>query len=547
MPTRVKLPPAVLDRAERVWTFHNATKLTPEKVDAAPKPDWRHRPSPYLPFDGHPKTPLPTTLLDLPVGTLALLNEGLDALPQSYVAPPQNLQTLATWLFMADGLTEKRVAADRHWFLRTCPSAAALYPFEIYVAAFSINGLQPGLFHYCPREFALRQLRDGADTLALLKRGRPDLEILKSMPAVLLVTTVFGRSAWKYGDRAFRHATLDAGHLIQNLVTAGTGLGLQTLVRLALNDHNLSELIGVPADAPLDRAERAQALIAWADPAAHPFANHVVSPPSLPPIPRPVIEANFPHPSAILAAHHDCVAPGVAVREIRPPLTALDPVPAETPAFDVPAPAPLDLGLPLREVFLNRRTTRAFDRRPIPRDAFIHLNHLAFRGGSMHPILPDGPHAGLIRPFWVIHDLTGLNPGIWSYGPLHDEWVHLHPGSFRMECRYLCLDQPAAGDASAVCFMLAHLSRLLTESGPDAYRLAHLEAGAIAQRLHLAATAQGLAGAAISAFLDDECRNLLGLANSGWQVVHVFAVGNALDSPAPDGAPIAFADGEWRD
>ena len=35
------------------------------------------------------------------------------------------------------------------------------------IAAFAVDGLEPGLYHYSPREFALRKLRGGAETLSL--------------------------------------------------------------------------------------------------------------------------------------------------------------------------------------------------------------------------------------------------------------------------------------------------------------------------------------------------------------------------------------------
>ena len=52
------------------------------------------------------------------------------------------------------------------------------------------------------------------------------------MPAALLVSTIFCRSAWRYRNRGYRYALIDAGHLVQNLVTAANGLGIQTTTRL---------------------------------------------------------------------------------------------------------------------------------------------------------------------------------------------------------------------------------------------------------------------------------------------------------------------------
>ena len=241
----VTLPRDILERVERVHEYHQASKHTYESVRAELEVlDAANRPSPYRVFADHPKTPLPTTILDIPAPALGVLRGGDDALPESQICPPQDLKTLATWLHMAAGLTQKTETDGVTAWLRSCPSAGALYPCEIYIAAFGLHDLEPGLYHYSPREFALRKLREGWETFSQMKRGRPELEFLKTVPAVLLVSTIFWRSAWKYQKRAYRYALEDAGHLIQNLVTVGTGLGVQTMTRLRVNDSTWRELIG---------------------------------------------------------------------------------------------------------------------------------------------------------------------------------------------------------------------------------------------------------------------------------------------------------------
>src|SRR5438034_7715531 len=91
----ITLPQDVLDRVERVLKYHVDTKHTHESVRSRPQ---RLAPStqPYefRVFEMLPRRPLPTNLLDLPVGTLALMEHGLGALPESQVSPPQDLKSL---------------------------------------------------------------------------------------------------------------------------------------------------------------------------------------------------------------------------------------------------------------------------------------------------------------------------------------------------------------------------------------------------------------------------------------------------------------------
>ena len=94
--------------------------------------------------------------------TISLLDVGFDAIPESQLNPPQNLKTLATWLHLSYGQTIKQqtMGAARRGSA-VARARGMLYPVELYVAAFAIEGLEPGFYHYSVREFALRKLRTG--------------------------------------------------------------------------------------------------------------------------------------------------------------------------------------------------------------------------------------------------------------------------------------------------------------------------------------------------------------------------------------------------
>jgi uncharacterized membrane protein len=67
----------------------------------------------------------------------------------------------------------------------------------------------------------------------------------------------------------------------------------------------------------------------------------------------------------------------------------------------------------LRRVLMTRRSPHDFLRHSISRSQFWTINRLAFRGGSHFPTFPDGPHTGLVKPFWIIHDVGGMDSGVW--------------------------------------------------------------------------------------------------------------------------------------
>lgn len=551
------LPREILDRVDRVYDYHVASKHTYESVRTGPRDlDWANQPSPYRTFENFPKVPLPTNLLGIDVGTISLLYQGRDAVPESQLNPPQDLRTLATWLFLADGLTKKKQSGRHVWWLRSCPSSGALYPYEIYVAAFGVQGLLPGFYHYSPREFALYRLREGTETLAYIKRGRPDLELLRDTPAAMLVTTNFWRSAWKYQKRAYRYVLQDAGHLVENLVQAGTGLGAQVLPRLQLNDQTMRELIGVPDDADFGEMEVAQAMVIWADRANQPMpippgGLPPASPELMPSLVRLPLSERVTGYGSILAVHQDCTAPGVAVREIRAPATELSPLPPNVRGYDrQPIEEPYG-GQPLGRVLMSRRSARDFVPRAMARDALLTINKLAFRGGSYSPVLPIGPHVGIIRPFWIINDVVGVDSGIWYYHPVNDQWYMLARHNFRPEAKFLSLEQELCGNGSAVCFMMANLHSLMTTAGPDAYRLAHLEAGIVGQRIYLASNAFGYGCSGIGAFYDDDVRKFFGLEKTGWEVIYEIVVGIPVDEEDQprhrDESNPEQGEAQWRD
>jgi SagB-type dehydrogenase family enzyme len=602
----ITLPQDVLDRVERVLEYHASTKMTlePARHDAhgashgvshgAPhRADPASQPYEFRIFENLTSQPLPSGLLDLPVKTLSLMESGLSALPESQVTPPQDLKRLATWLHFADGIANRRRTVTATTFTRTTASDGNAFPCELYVAAFAIDGLDPGLYHYSPREFALRKLRDGHETLQRLTRGRPDLAFLKTIPLAMLVSTIFCRSTWKFGKRGYRHALHDAGYLVQNLVTVGTGLGVQTITRMLLNDNASRELIGVPADADFSQAEAVQAIVCWADRAVCPLPpapaprgaggeptapsargeGPTGTPPSaglptsgppiagpMAPIARPPLADEIVSYVSILETHQDCVAPGVAVREVRPPLTELAPLPPNVSVTDFPDDGAVAQpfggegaagdaleglgGEALRKILLLRHPVTDFSTRRINREQFMLINRLAFRGGAFYPLRPDGPHVALVRPFWVIHKITGMESGVWYYNPPTGKWSLLRRGDFRREAAFLADQRAAFGHSAATCFLVANLQYLMNVAGPDIYRLAHLEAGAVTNRLALSSEALDLAWCETGSFYDDDSRQFLGLRATGWEMINIIAIGTRLREGETRNAPAARSQGQ---
>lgn len=123
---------------------------------------------------------------------------------------------------------------------RTAPSAGALYPLEVYVVA------PDGVSHYEPDGHRL-EIRGTADRRAELMAAALDQEAVGDAAAVFVIAGVEARTAAKYGDRAERYVTLEAGHAAQNLLLQAVVLGLGAVPVGAFDDGAVKALLALPA------------------------------------------------------------------------------------------------------------------------------------------------------------------------------------------------------------------------------------------------------------------------------------------------------------
>ncbi|MFE2756099.1 SagB family peptide dehydrogenase, partial [Actinosynnema sp. NPDC059335] len=122
---------------------------------------------------------------------------------------------------------------------RPAPSGGGLYPIEAYVAL-----AEPaGLYHYDAAHHALDLVRPG-DHRPLLRAAltRPP----EDLPDVVVVlTAVFWRNGFKYGEFAYRLQCQEIGVLGAQALALGRVLGLDTAVHLRFDDAACQWLLGL--------------------------------------------------------------------------------------------------------------------------------------------------------------------------------------------------------------------------------------------------------------------------------------------------------------
>jgi len=158
---------------------------------------------------------------------------------RKYEKAPLTIEEVSI-LFLCDSITLKEFEPAP----RAAPSAGALYPIELYLVAFEIKELEKGIYHYAFRDHSLEFIRKG-DFREQIYHASIYQDMVMEASALIVLTAIFGRILWKYGERGYRYIYMEAGHISQNLYLIATSLGLGTVAVGAFNDQEMNSIIGV--------------------------------------------------------------------------------------------------------------------------------------------------------------------------------------------------------------------------------------------------------------------------------------------------------------
>lgn len=160
---------------------------------------------------------------------------------REYKDEPLEITHISQLLWAAQGITEEDMG------FRTAPSAGALYPLEVYVAAGDTAGLMEGIYRYNPREHSLLLLQGGDFRDDLYGAALHQSPVLEA-PAVIVFSSVDDRITPRYGERGIRYADMEAGHAAQNIYLQAASLDLGTVVIGAFDDEGISNILEMDAE-----------------------------------------------------------------------------------------------------------------------------------------------------------------------------------------------------------------------------------------------------------------------------------------------------------
>jgi SagB-type dehydrogenase family enzyme len=140
---------------------------------------------------------------------------------------PLTLRQLGDLLFRAARVRGLRPSALGDATDRPYPGAGALYELEIYPVVNACDGLDAGMYHYCPANHRLERLASEANDVRALIEGARGPEWAPELPEVLLVIAArFQRVSWKYESIAYSLILKDVGVLLQTMYLVATAMSL---------------------------------------------------------------------------------------------------------------------------------------------------------------------------------------------------------------------------------------------------------------------------------------------------------------------------------
>ncbi len=526
---------------QAAWTYHEATNHSVARVQNDPHQlDFAIQPLPYKLYTALPTHPLPR---DWPASTTPALIAiaGSDgAAPDAAAAPNAaargapashvpTLAELARILLLSAGVTRKVAYANGHeTYFRAAPCTGALYHVDLYVVCGALPGLDAGVYHFGPHDFALRQLRAGdyRTVLAVASGAEPAI----AQAAVVLVSaSTLWRNAWKYRARAYRHCFWDDGTLLANALAVAAAVALPARVVLGFVDAMVDGLLGLDGT-----RELALSLLALGnDPAAPapPAAMPVV--PELSAETRPLGTREITYPA--IATMHAASALGSPdeVRAWRARAAELPATVEHTARGGTRVALRPLTTLPdetIDDVIRRRSSSRAFARAAI---SFADLSTILVHSTADRDAdFLRTRAAHLADLYLIVHAVDGLDAGTYVHHREDQSLELLRAGDFRREAGFLDLGQELAADASVNCYLLADLHAVLATLGNRGYRAAQLEAAITGGRIYLAAYALHL-GATGLTFFDDAVTEFFAPHAAGKSVMFLTAVGRARTRRRP--------------
>jgi len=483
--------------------YHEETKHSPLSIQLSRHYlDWNNKPLPFKAYSSLSSISLPTDFSQPVQGALSCIGQTKPGKSKSVVF---DINYLAEVLFFSAGITRVLKLAYGTYYMRAASATGALYPIELYVICQDIPGLNAGVYHFCPRDFTLTELRSGDYRATLADIAGDNNTILRS-PVTVAFTSIAWRNAWKYQVRSYRHWFCDSGVIAANFLATSISLGFSTQLNMAFVDDALNRLLRLE-----DKREAAIVLAplnnnSCVDSVPVVKESEDLSIPKIIPMSRGELE--YPeiwklHKASYLHNKEEVKNWITATSAFKQTPTNKDATPHhkalkfETSIINESS---------LAETILLRGSSRKFSRQSISFTQLSNILHYSTRGVPLDFLEGKSDNYdnenSTIDIYLIVNDVEGLQAGAYFFDHNNESLEHLKSRVSRETSGYLCLGQSLFSDANVVFFLMTDLNKILEILGNRGYRASQFEAGVLAGKIYLAAYAQKI-GASGSTFFDD--------------------------------------------
>jgi SagB-type dehydrogenase family enzyme len=508
--------------------------------------DWASQPNPFRHFAGAPVLALARPAAAAGPTDVASRTTYDRVFDPPVAGPALSAGAIGDLLRHALGLSAWKRFRDSRWALRVNPSSGNLHPTEAYLVCGPLEGLadSAAVYHYVADEHAL-EMRCAFDAAAWSAACGPATHL-----ALVAITSIHWREAWKYGERAFRYCQHDLGHAVAALALSAAAIGWRTRLLASWSHANIAAITGAARNDDFVEAEREEPgclLAIGSGTPPEPFASLGAD------LVAAVRAGTWRGRANQLSEDHVqwTFIDDIAIATEDPGSAVLSP---ERPAA-APNRAPIGratMPRDARTLILGRRSALAFDgRSSIDRDRFFDiLSRVMPAAGAPWNALWWTPRIHLAI---FVHRVDEMAPGLyllprdaralpalraacrrdflWEPSSHADAvpLVCLARGAYGPLAARLSCDQSIAADGFFSLGMIAEFDASLEEHGPAFYRHLFWESGVVGQVLYLEAEAAGARATGIGCFYDDPVHEALGLENHAFQSLYHFSMGMPVE------------------
>ncbi|WP_048601943.1 SagB/ThcOx family dehydrogenase [Rubeoparvulum massiliense] len=163
---------------------------------------------------------------------------------RAFMAKPLELEEISLLLRTSFGITGQ-LGMDDPLYTRSYPSAGGLYPIDCYVISqYEMDLVPAGVYHYDVKGHRLECLQRGDVSKEIPSLTNYTKEV-ENAALLILMTATFPRLSYKYGERGYRFALLEAGHMAQNLYLSATALDIGCMALGGFYDDGCNQLLDV--------------------------------------------------------------------------------------------------------------------------------------------------------------------------------------------------------------------------------------------------------------------------------------------------------------